>query len=539
MSDYGKGTITFERGRWRVRVWINGRSKSFGSFATYEEAEQVRDTVLLERVALINATEPTLRSFGARWLDDCADLKSIRGMRAAWGSIVIDAPFIDQPLSSLRTYELQQWARSLPSKPKKRSVLSLGKRTTVELDEPIAHKTATNALGYVSQCLDAAVLAGLIDRNPAAGVKVPRDRKRVEEPITYLSAAEVEQLLGFADIGGGYEDLKPSEQQIKALERRTIERRTVFTIAVCQCPRQGEIAGMDWERVDWDGCGWWIARSWDTSTKNGRTRWQALLPRAMQALREWWMFCGRPTTGIMFPSPHLDDSGALKRYGEGYDWGWSDTYDRNKQRRPGVWRRAGLTTPVRFHDLRDTAATHLLSGTWGEPWKIEVVSKHLGHSSTAITEARYAHMTRTALRDAAQSIKWAPTPAAEPAASIPPTSRKSVKSLAPRVGLEPTTRRLTALSESNDPADLQASRQVPGRFSAELREAAMRLRREVLDGGVADSTIRALAAAYLEESGARDALAALAGGPHVIDHAIRVADAVLDSLDARAESEAG
>jgi hypothetical protein len=66
--------------------------------------------------------------------------------------------------------------------------------------------------------------------------------------------------------------------------------------------------------------------------------------------------------------------------------------------------REGELAGMNFHDLRDTAATHLLSGSWGPAWSMEQVSKHLGHSSVKITEARYAHLTRDAKRRAAESV---------------------------------------------------------------------------------------------------------------------------------------
>jgi hypothetical protein len=70
--------------------------------------------------------------------------------------------------------------------------------------------------------------------------------------------------------------------------------------------------------------------------------------------------------------------------------------------RLGWWRRVGIRQRIRFHDLRDTCASHLLSGTWGHKWSIFEVSKHLSHSNSAITEARYAHLIREArLRTAA------------------------------------------------------------------------------------------------------------------------------------------
>ena len=63
---------------------------------------------------------------------------------------------------------------------------------------------------------------------------------------------------------------------------------------------------------------------------------------------------------------------------------------------------------VTFHDLRRSAATLLLAS--GAP--MNVISKLLGHSSTRVTEARYAHLQVDAVRDALnKAFTAAPTPA--------------------------------------------------------------------------------------------------------------------------------
>ena len=381
MGNYGTGSITFEGGKWRVRVSDGtGQKITIGRYATEVEAKQMRDAALLARLDM--PIGMTLRRFGDEWLRQVSGLKSIRGIESTWRSILLDAPFVDQPISSVTRADVEQWANELPKKPKKRSVLKNGKRKTIELDAPISRKTAMNAIGYLQLCLTAARKAGHCKENVAEDVDVPRDRNRIEEPAEYLSAEEVEQLLACPDM--------------------PLEQRVVFTIATHQGLRQGEIAGMDWDRVDWKGNGWWIAKSWNGSTKNGKTRWQALLPRAEAALREWWEAKGRPTSGIVFPSPQLGPLDQSARYARGHDWGWADIPEGHVTRF-GWWRRAGLRTRIRFHDLRDTAATHLLSGTWGFAWRIEDVSRHLGHSSIAITEARYAHTTKESLRRSAQA----------------------------------------------------------------------------------------------------------------------------------------
>jgi hypothetical protein len=97
-----------------------------------------------------------------------------------------------------------------------------------------------------------------------------------------------------------------------------------------------------------------------------------------------------------------------RMFSKGYDFGWSDTPFRNEQGvlhvRPGWCVRLGLSVRTRFHDFRDTAATHLLSGTWGARWSLQMVSEFLGHSDIKVTQQRYAHLTNEAKTAAAAAV---------------------------------------------------------------------------------------------------------------------------------------
>ena len=61
---------------------------------------------------------------------------------------------------------------------------------------------------------------------------------------------------------------------------------------------------------------------------------------------------------------------------------------------------------VRFHDLRHTCASALVSGVWGRAWSLQEVCAFLGHSSISVTE-RYAHFAGTALETAAKETEIA------------------------------------------------------------------------------------------------------------------------------------
>jgi integrase len=58
--------------------------------------------------------------------------------------------------------------------------------------------------------------------------------------------------------------------------------------------------------------------------------------------------------------------------------------------RPGWVTKLGIERRRRFHDFRDTAASHLLSGSWGARWSLADVSDFIGHSDVKVTRDRYA-----------------------------------------------------------------------------------------------------------------------------------------------------
>src|SRR5205823_6547074 len=118
----------------------------------------------------------------------------------------------------------------------------------------------------------------------------------------------------------------------------------------------------------------------------------------------------------------------------------------------GYLRAIGISRNVRWHDLRHTAGSSLVSGWWGRRWTLEEVQEYLGHESIDATK-RYAHIGQTALKKAVAETSGLPTgghhllPAALEATLT--LARKYRKSRAPAAGLEPATRRLTAACSTN------------------------------------------------------------------------------------------
>jgi len=105
--------------------------------------------------------------------------------------------------------------------------------------------------------------------------------------------------------------------------------------------------------------------------------------------------------GLVFPSP----AGAIRNVGKPLltNAAWK-----------GALRSAGITRRVRWHDLRHTFCTNLVTGALGHPWPLVAVKEMAGHSSVTITE-RYAHVGQKDLVQlgAASSFAHEPMPIAD------------------------------------------------------------------------------------------------------------------------------
>jgi integrase len=229
-----------------------------------------------------------------------------------------------------------------------------------------AHATLHRALGQ-------AVAWRIVGTNIADVVDAPRPRRR---EMSALSPTQARELLAAA-----------AGDRLEAL----------YVLAVTAGLRQGELLAIHWRDVNLDE-GWLhvvgsLYRSRETGLsigepKTGRSRRRVeLTPTAIDALRrhkaaaaetrlaagEWvehdLVFCG-PRGSF------LGAAGVLRRF----------------RRLLAV---AGLP-PVRFHDLRHTAAT-LMLGRGVHP---KIVSEMLGHSTVSITLDLYSHVSETMQREA-------------------------------------------------------------------------------------------------------------------------------------------
>lgn len=600
-ETYGLGFISEENGRHRVIVPHEGKKTTIGRFDTRDEAQCSLNAYRLLRSDFQKEPSMNLLMWGDAFVLGKKHLKSWKSLRDTWKSLVNTSPIAALPIPDITPEILSSWAtEELPFTKAKRSVLipgSGGKRRIITLDKCIARTYATQAFLLVNEALEKAVKANIITKNPADGIVVPEDTSTSVDPrLEYLTAAEVDLLCGCEPCAIRHNTTIGDAGMLASCPHMPFENRVAFTLAIHQAPRKGELAALDWKDVEWDQQKWWITRSWLTSTKNGKARYQFLLPRSFRILKKWWEVGGCPSEGLIFPCSRgrktlsgttlfvhaLDDRSARQirskevvrlaklegisvsaryvevlrsarrtaktraktQYAKGYDWGFQDHKDSTCER-PGWWRRMNISHRIVFHEMRDTAATHLLSGTWGPAWSMEKVSKFLGHSSVKVTEKRYAHLTDESARSAVLNLESDRKPMRSSAKDSPEivpgflthSLTTTENHWAPEVGLEPTTTRLTEARSSHDFMHLSAQQDYLRTIS--YSEAAVELARRLLTKQAAGETILGrdlarFANAVLENEDATLALAILDNSPTALAQAVRLAEHILLSGSRRA-----
>jgi integrase len=128
--------------------------------------------------------------------------------------------------------------------------------------------------------------------------------------------------------------------------------------------------------------------------KNGKVRRTPLFGEGLAGMTAWLELLPSYLKGpnehrLVFPSKmgHRRQTGAPERSGP----------QARIELLPEALLLAGVTRAVRWHDLRHTCASSLVSGTWGRKWPLLAVRDMLGHTNVKTTE-RYAHLNEDVLR---------------------------------------------------------------------------------------------------------------------------------------------
>lgn len=352
----GQGSIRLRAdGRWEVRIFAGRRriSRVLTVGANRRGAERVREELVRsERDGrLLGTPRQTVEMYLRSWLaGTAANTLRPRSLERytsiveqhilpTCGQLQLDR-FSEQHVASL--HEL--WARSVSS-------------ATVRYHHSVLRSAFRQAVEW-----------RLIGRNPATAVHPPR---RIRRPMRALSTLEARQLLDGA---------------------RGDELEALYALALTTGMRLGELLGLKWEDVE-------LSRS------NPRV----VVQRSLVRVNGTWLF-GEPKSERSRRSVALSTRAlaALRahrlrqnrqRLRVGRRWadhglvfagvGGEPLYGAHITERclKPLLNRLGLP-PLRFHDLRHTAATLLLTqGT-----NPKVVSEMLGHASIELTLDTYTHV---------------------------------------------------------------------------------------------------------------------------------------------------
>jgi integrase len=274
---------------------------------THKKAETVEFE--LKRELAIRKEQPVSYRFG-EWFDEC-----MRRMR------------LEFMPSTLAGYETQvvKWAYPLW---KHRELADISKADAFELvfnhaAEIRSQRTRQNVLKRLRRIFQMAVEEGVLQRNPCVGIKV-----RVPEALQKV--------------------LTPSEADLFLREARLANHRfyPVWVVALMTGMRSGELYALKWTDVDFDGRMISVSRAWNskcgiTPTKTRRSRVVPISDDLLAFLRECKLKHG------------ADSEYVLPRLGE-----WTQGEQAKVTRE--FCQAVGITK-VRFHDLRATFITNLLS----------------------------------------------------------------------------------------------------------------------------------------------------------------------------------
>jgi integrase len=234
-------------------------------------------------------------------------------------------------------------------------VAKLTKAQVMTLRDDLArHKSAATVNGAIT-CLSSAfsdfVDRGWVPVNPVRGVK----RVRAGESVyTWISSRE--------DI-------------TKLLVECPRGIRELAAWALGTGLRISELTSLRWADIDLERRLIAVHRGRQGTTKSGKVRHVPILNALLSLMRE--MALQRDGAELVFPGEPDKDGSRRPRSLVGVRVPFKQAA-----------KRAGLSTALRFHDLRHTFASHwVLDG--GDIFRL---SKILGHSSVVITQKTYAHL---------------------------------------------------------------------------------------------------------------------------------------------------
>lgn len=309
------------------------------------------------------AAERALRKIGTQ-VDEDAYVPQKKISFAEWGGRWLAG--LELPRSTRRSYAstIANGKAAFGEKNTRRlSVEDVKRMLALMREAGLSDSTRAKHLRVLGACLESAIVDGYAARNPVRELrKADKPRKRKREAAYFAS-----------------DELPPLFAQLDESPYRTLFRTALMTGA-----RVGELSALTWADVDLGDAVIHVRRSFTDGlvgpTKNRETRDVPLAPEVVEMLGAWWGELGRPgDDALVFPGEtktgYLNPQTILRR----------ELYP--ALARAGI-PRVGPTGEKRtFHSFRHSFAKRALES--GRP--ITWLSRHLGHSSLAVTSECYGH----------------------------------------------------------------------------------------------------------------------------------------------------
>jgi integrase len=356
---------------WLVRVYMgtdaNGKRKYHNKtiHGTKKDAERYLTSVLRDRDLGV-AVEPakvTLEEYIERWLAEVAKQRVSERVFRDYRKVMARHVYPElgtKRLSQLRPLDIQA------------------------LVNDMSQRGITRTTRYMhmilNQALKQAVKWGMIPRNPAELVDLPKERRN---EMRVLSEEEAKRFLDAAAFDPYY---------------------ALFALLITSGLRPGEAYGLKWDDVDLHTGKIRVQRSLERRDN----QWYLKEPKTPQSRRTVPL---PPDVVEALKGYRVEQAQRKLKAGPDYhEYGFVFTsqngepiYHHNLVRRhfKPILKAAGLSEEIRLYDLRHTCATLLLLA--GENPKI--VSERLGHSSVTMTLDRYSHVLPDMQKSAADKLQ--------------------------------------------------------------------------------------------------------------------------------------
>lgn len=357
MSKRGSGEGTVRQrvdGRWEALLRVAGRRKSVYGKTQREVLEKLSRAKRDRELGLPMRSERlTTGAFLAKWIEGAR--ANVRPTTATRYEGLIRRHLIPRlgriPLTRLAPHDLTKTYADMVA-------------------EGLAPRTAGHAHRLLGRALRDAEIAGHVARNVARLVKPPRVPY---QEMHALSSDDAHLLLAAA-----------AGDRLEAL----------YVLALSTGAREGELLALHWSDVDLEGGVIRIRRTL-LRTPQGLTFAEPKTATSRRAIP-----IGRSTVEALRAHRQRRAQEGLTELVFANTFG--DPINAGEMLRAGFYpllQRAGLPR-IRFHDLRHTAATLML--TQGVHPK--VVAERLGHSTPMLTLTVYSHVTPTMQRAAADEL---------------------------------------------------------------------------------------------------------------------------------------